>query len=84
MEYDQFFGKQEISCDCSTIAGGLVALLVSAYMLVDCMCMCKQRQRIYSLNHENQTLKGIILQSVDQALTQMLKNGNEFEKVHAD
>ena len=82
MEYEQFFSYQtDNKCQYENgvimILGGIILLS----LLCDCISNCKSRRR---LSDENETLKTIIIKSVDRTLIKMMKNGNDEENYHED
>jgi hypothetical protein len=77
MDYEQFFPKQE--CDCSNHIRGTIIVLTVLSILIDSVAYCRRDKKITELTSENQTLKTIILKSVDRALVKMMKNGHDSE-----
>ena len=84
MDYEQFFSTstQEHKCD-SQIR--LTILVVTAiYVVLDLIFMCKANRRMNDMRQENETLKSVILKSVDRALVRMMKNGNDTDNTHEE
>jgi hypothetical protein len=76
MDYEQFFAKSEDhTCDNQVRAAILVVTII--YIILDLTLTCKKNRREKMLKQENETLKNVILQSVDRAFVRMMKNGNE-------
>lgn len=82
MDYEQFCPKQE--CDCSNHIRGTVIILVMINLLIDCVASCKRSNLIKELTTENETLKSVILNSVDRVLVKMMKNGNDEDELHEE
>jgi hypothetical protein len=83
MEYEQFFNIDEVnSYNCSNEIRLTVICIGIIAILFDCIRSSKLEQRIKRLRTENNTLKGVILQSIDRKLTKTLKNGYDIE--HSD
>ena len=80
MEYEQFFPTQnDNTCNCyGQIKIALVSISCIA-VLIDCISSCRMRNKIKKLKKENSTLKNIILKSVDQTFTKILKNGYQID-----
>lgn len=78
MEYEQFFQTQD-ECDCYSSVRTVVIILSLLTLAVDCVTVCKRNRKIAELTNENETLKTIILKSVDKAFIRMMKNGNDNE-----
>lgn len=85
MEYEQFFTTNAIT-DTNTIylQVAIIGLLSLNLVMKCCLCWCNKRRRMTDLEQENHTLKSIILQSVDKALVNMLKNGSHDDGGHND
>ncbi len=80
MEYEQFFTIDEVNP--STCQNEIKLTLICVgfiVIIIDCIRSCKLEQRIKKLRTENNTLKGVILQSIDRKLTKNLKNGYDIE-----
>lgn len=83
MDYEQFFPKmQETKCDNQIRLTIVVMTLL--YVILDLTMMCKANRREKALKQENETLKNVILKSVDRALIRMMKNGNDTEHLHEE
>lgn len=79
MDYEQFFTtSNEHKCDNQIRMTILVVTLL--YVILDLTLTCKNNRKVKDLQKENETLKSVILKSVDRALMRMMKNGNESEE----
>jgi hypothetical protein len=85
MEYEQFFTTNTI-VDTNPIylQVAIVGLLSLNLVMKCCLCWCNKRRHVAKLEQENHTLKSIVLQSVDKALVNMLKNGSYDDGGHID
>lgn len=80
MDYEQFFPKQEMkACEREHTVLGVVGVLTLIYMLVDCIYVCSANQKMKALKNENETLKSIILKSVERNLLRMMHQSTEDE-----
>jgi hypothetical protein len=82
MDYEQFFQTQE--CNCYNSVRTVVVILSLLTLVIDCVTVCKRNRKIEQITTENETLKTIILKSVDKAFIHMMKNGNDSEDDHED
>jgi len=79
MDYEQFFTtSNEHKCDSQIRMTILVVTLL--YVIIDLTLTCKNNRKVNDLQKENETLKSVILKSVDRALVRMMKNGNDSEE----
>lgn len=82
MEYEQFFSYQmNDKCNYENTIIMILGSIILLSLLFDCISECKSRRR---LTNENETLKTIIVKSVDRTLIKMMKNGNDEENCHED
>lgn len=80
MDYEQFFPKQEMkACEREHTVLGVVGVLTLIYMLVDCIYVCSANRKMKALKNENETLKSIILKSVERNLLRMMHQSTEDE-----
>lgn len=79
MDYNQFIPKNADGCDCSNHIRGTIILFLMVSLVIDCVTSCSRARKVYRLEHENNTLKEIILKTVDKTLVRMMKNGNNIE-----
>jgi hypothetical protein len=79
MDYDQFFPKKEVECDCSDHIRGTAFLITLVVFLIDCIAQCSHNKKMKKLETENETLKSVLFKSVDRALIRMMKNGNDID-----
>ncbi len=82
MDYEQFFPKQmEPQCERERFTIGVLAVLTLVYLLVDCMSIRNTNRKMNTLHTENETLKSIILKSMERSLLQMMHQepDNEHE-----
>lgn len=85
MDYEQFFPSiQNDNCVAEQKIVGLVTVLTCLYVTLDCLMSCVHSRRVHTLETENKTLKGIILNSVDRTLIRMMKNGNNSDTNEED
>jgi len=78
MEYEQFFTNTEQPKCVSEIRMTIVVMTI-LYLILDLTLTCRAKDREMALKQENETLKNVILKSVDRALVRMMKNGNDPE-----
>lgn len=83
MDYEQFSVKSD-KCACDTQVRGAVLIVSAFYILVNLVLNYREVRREKLLQQENETLKNIVLKSVDNALVRMMKNGNNSEDEHDD
>lgn len=80
MEYEQFFSTQSFNQQCLPFAYVLTALTAVSVMVLSCTCDTQvEKQKVEKLQIENDTLRGIILKSVDKMLVRILKNGYDID-----
>lgn len=85
MDYEQFFAESKNDeCNCYNQVKFILLGMSCLALLVDCIYSCKMRRNINELKIENKTLKNVILTSIDQTFTKILKNGNELNEEHDD
>lgn len=83
MDYEQFFPKTE-QPKCENEIRLTIVVMMILWAILDLTLMCKANYREKALKQENETLKNVILKSVDRALVRMMKNGNENEINHEE
>jgi hypothetical protein len=85
MDYEQFFTEQK-AADCTREHKiiGIILILNLVSVVIDCVSACKRYNEIKSLKQENESLKSMILKSVDRAFIRMMKNGNNPEDEHQE
>lgn len=82
MEYEQFFSYQvNDKCGYENTVIMILGSIILLSLLCDCISECKSRRK---LTNENETLKTIIVKSVDRTLMNMMKNGIDEENCHQD
>lgn len=80
MDYEQFFPKQTVQeCEREKFVAGLLAILTTVYLLFDCMYMCTASRKMKALRDENETLKSIVLKSMERGLLRMMHQQTEDE-----
>jgi ABC-type transporter Mla MlaB component len=80
MDFEQFFPEVKVSdCDCSNHVQATMVIITGLCLLVDCITSCKRNRKISKLTSENETLKSMILASVEKVILKMMKNGNQSE-----
>jgi hypothetical protein len=84
MDYDQFFPKQDTKCDCSDQIRVTVFLIGLVVVLVDSIAECGRARKLKKLENENETLKSVLLKTVDRILIRMMKNGIPSDDDHTD
>lgn len=78
MDYEQFFPKQVVNeCGHENYIIGLFAILTAMYMLVDCIYMCSSSRKMNNLQTENETLKSIVLKSMERNFLRMMHQPEE-------
>lgn len=83
MDYEQFFVKTE-QPKCENEIRMTIIVMMIVWVILDVTLMCKAKHREKSLKQENETLKNVILNSVDRALVRMMKNGNDSADIHQE
>ncbi len=75
MDFEQFCPKVvETKCeDCGNLVRGVLVVMTFLALLIDCISSCKNREKMNTLKAENESLKSIILKSVDRALIKAIK-----------
>jgi hypothetical protein len=71
-------------CNCYPQIRLTVLILTLLALLVDCVSHCRTRSRVKFLTAENETMKSLILTSLDKAFTGIVKNGYETDNEHED
>lgn len=84
MDYEQFIVKQDDTCATEHRIIGLFAVATVFSILVDLVSCCRTNRKIRDLQNENESLKSLILKSVDKVFVRMMKNGNNSEDEHED
>lgn len=85
MNYEELLGEQyfaEKPCYSHIKVTLLVVTLLA--LLVDCVGHCRARCRVRRLEAENETMRSIIMTSLDKTFTRIVKNGYESENEHED
>jgi hypothetical protein len=83
MDFDQFCPEVKVSeCDCSNHIRLTMVLITGLFLLVDCVTSCKRNRKISELTSENETLKSMILTSVEKVIVKLMKNGNDCNFDH--
>jgi len=78
MDYEQFFPKQTtLECANEKFALGLLAIVSTVYILVDCISMCRSNRKMNDIQHQNETLKEIILKSMELGLIRLMQHSAE-------
>lgn len=78
MDYEQFFVNPEQPKCASEIRMTIVVMII-LYLILDLTLTCRANHREKALKQENETLKNVILKSVDRALIRIMKNGNDSD-----
>ncbi len=75
MDFEQFCPKVvETKCeDCGSLVRGVLVIMTVLSLLLDCVSTCRAKRKMNTLQTENETLKSIILKSVDRALVKAIK-----------
>jgi hypothetical protein len=80
MDFEQFCPKQPISeCKDEKFTIGLLAIFTSLYVLIDCLASCRANRKLNALQGENETLKTIILKTMERSLLRMMHQPQENE-----
>jgi hypothetical protein len=80
MDYEQFFSTQTMpECVHEKFTIGMLTFMIAAYILVDCVAMCNASRKMKSVQDENETLKSIVLKSVERNLLRMMHQPEEEE-----
>jgi hypothetical protein len=83
MEYEQFFTIDQPNQHACYNEIKLTLVCVSfVIILIDCFNSCRLKRNIRTLKAENNTLKQVILKSIDHKFSRILKNG--YETVSSD
>ena len=79
MDYEAMFCKYDSSevkeCDCYPQVRVTLLIVTLLALLVDCVGHCRVRYRVKHLEKENETMKSLILTSLDKAFVRIVKNG---------
>lgn len=85
MQYEQFFPfRNDDNCNCYDQVKITVISITCFLGLIKCVLSCRDNRKIEKLKVENNTLKEIILKSVDQTFTKLLKNGYDIDDSDED
>jgi hypothetical protein len=88
MDYEALFCKYDLpevkECNCYSEIRVTLLIVTLLALLVDCVGHCRARSRVKTLTAENETMKSLILTSLDKAFTGIMKNGYESENEHED
>jgi len=80
MNYEQFFPYELYNSQCVTHSYLIGSIFVSGLLSLMCLCAThKQGRQNEILKAENESLKTIILKSVDKMFVRMLKNGYDID-----
>lgn len=71
-------------CNCYSEIRVTLLIVTLLALLVDCVGHCRARSRVRVLKAENETMKSLILTSLDKAFTGVMKNGYETDNEHED
>ena len=83
MDYEQFFPKQmEPQCERERFIIGVFTVLTLVCLLTDCINIRNKNRKLTTLQTENETLKSIILKSMERSLLRMMHQ--EPEDDHED
>lgn len=83
MDYEQFVEKDN-NHTCDNQIRMTILVMTAIYLILDLTLMCKANRREKALKQENETLKNVILKSVDRVFVRMMKNGNDSGDEHED
>lgn len=85
MDFDfEILELNDDSCNCTycvQVSFIAFALLMIFYNIVN---NCKTTQDVLDLQSENDTLKRLVLKSIDKIFVRMLKNGYDFDNNNSD
>lgn len=88
MDYESMFCKYDSTevkeCNCYPQIRVLSLVLTLLALVIDCVGHCRTRSRVKTLTAENETMKSLILTSLDKTFTGFVKNGYETENEHED
>lgn len=80
MDYEQFFPTQSFNQQCLPFAYVLTGLTAISMVVFTCLCdKREEKNAVKRIQAENDTLKRIILKSVDKMLVRMIKNGYDID-----
>lgn len=82
--FDYPFVLQDNTCATEHRIIGLFTILTVACLASVCASTCATSREIESLKNENETLKSLILKSIDKVLLRMMKNGSTSDNEHED
>lgn len=85
MNYEELLGNDyfaEKNCYSHIRLTLLVVTLLT--LVVDCVSHCRTRNRVRTLTAENETMRTLIMTSLDKAFTKIVKNGYETDDEHED
>lgn len=85
MNFEEILSERKTEeCDCTNPIRGALLVISLMYLVMDCFYTRRTTRRINELKAENETLKTVILRSVDQVFMKMMKNGNDFQHEHEE
>lgn len=85
MDYEQFFPPQTTNeCGREHRIIGFFVFVTVVSILVDVVSYCRTNRKLRDLQNENESLKSLILKTVDRTLVRMMKNGNDSDDEHED
>lgn len=57
----------------------LIIIIIITMLLFECIYSPTHKEKIEKLEKENNSLKNIIIKSIENAITKQMKNGNDYE-----
>lgn len=86
MDFEFLHDEQPVTkptdCNCTQHICVTVLMLTIVNLLINCVYKCQESQKVRHLKRENETLKSMILKSVDNAFMRIMKNGNDTDDEH--
>lgn len=78
MDYEQFFPKQMAKeCSDEHYIIGVFSIIFAVSILLDCISMCRANRKMRALQYENETLKSIVLKSMERGVLRMMNQPTE-------
>lgn len=88
MNYEELLGndyfKEKAECNCYSYVKLTLLVVTLLTLAVDCVSHCRTRSRVRKLTAENETMRSLIMTSLDKAFTKIVKNGYDSESEHED
>lgn len=84
MDYEYFFDNTNKECNCYSRIRVAIAIVSLISLVFDCISQRRAKKQFDVLTAENASLKSIILKSVDNTFSKIMKNGFECSATHEE